>query len=239
MATLAGRANLIASERRFFLIMALAIAATVFLGFGMGFRRSNWEFFSLPIHVHLHGAVFTFWILLYVLQNWLVASGSVRLHRQLGVLGAGVAAVMVVLGITITVMAIQLHRVPFFFPPGIFLVLDVLGILGFGVLTGWAILLRKQADWHKRLMLCGTVLVMSPALGRILPMPLLGKFAALGVFVVMALYVLAGMGYDLKSRGRVHPAYWWGAGVLVITQVLVGPLGFSPPVLRLVADLAA
>lgn len=239
MATIVGRTRVIASERRFFLIMALAIAATVFLGFGMGFRRSNWEFFSLPLQVHLHGAVFTFWILLYVLQNWLVANGMVGIHRQLGVLAAGVAVVMVVLGITTTVMAVQLHRVPFFFPPGVFLVLDVLGILGFGLLTGWAIVLRRRADWHKRLMLCGTILVMSPALGRILPMPLLGAFAALGVFATMGLYVLAGMAYDLKTRGRVHPAYWWGAGVLVVTQALVGPLGFSPPVLRLVERLAA
>lgn len=239
MATVAQRTDLIAGERRFFLVMALAIAGTVVLGFGSDFWRAHDLFFSLPLHVHLHGAVFSGWILLYVLQNWLVASGSVDLHRRLGVLAAFVAAAMVVIGITTTVLAIELHRVPSFFPPGIFLALDVLGVLGFGVLTAWAIVLRRHADWHKRLMLCGTVLVMSPALGRILPMPLLGSFGPLAVFVAMSVYVLAGIAYDLKSRGRVHPAYWWGAGVLVVTQVLVGPVGFSPPVLRLVARMAA
>ncbi len=239
MATIAKRAHLFASERRFFLVMAIAIAGTALFGFGLDFWRFDGLFFSLPFHVHLHGATFTFWILFYVLQNWLVASGSVALHRRLGVLGGIVAALMVVLGITTTVWAIQMHRVPSFFPPGIFLALDVLGILGFGVLTSWAILLRRQADWHKRLMLCGTVLVMSPALGRILPMPLLGPFGPLAVFAAMSVYVLAGMAYDVKRRGRVHPAYWWGASVLIVTQVLVGPIGFSAPVLRVVEQLAA
>jgi len=237
--TVAPQRGVLASERRFFLLMALAIAATVVIGFTMNAARMHWSFLALPPQVHLHAAAFSAWILLYVVQNWLIVRGSLKWHRQLGALGAGIAVVMVVLGIVTTVMAIEQHRVPPFFPPGIFLVLDVLGVIGFGILTAWAIVLRRQAAWHKRLMLCGTILVMSPAIGRILPMPLLGKFAGLGVFAVMALYVIAGMVFDVRSRGRVHSAYWWGGGVLVATQMLIGLLGMSPPVLRLVERLAA
>ncbi|RZL25228.1 MAG: hypothetical protein EOP64_07135 [Sphingomonas sp.] len=234
----AGHADL-ASERRFFLGMAIVIAATVILGFTMNAARMHWTFFALPVQVHLHAAAFLSWIILYVVQNWLIVRGSIKRHRQLGVLGAGIAVTMVVLGIVTTVAAIKQHRVPPFFPPGIFLVLDVLGVIGFGILTAWAIALRKRAAWHKRLMLCGTILVMSPALGRILPMPLLGQFAPLAVFASMAVFVIAGMIFDLRLRGKIHPAYYWGGGVLVVTNVLVGPLGFSPPVLRLVERLAA
>lgn len=231
--------TVLVSERRFFLIMAVAIAATVVFGFTLNAARMHWTFLEQPTQVHLHAAIFSAWVLLYVVQNWLIVRGSITRHRGLGMLGAALAAMMVVVGIVTTVMAIEQHRVPGFFPPGIFLVLDVLGVLGFGILTAWAIVVRKQAAWHKRLMLCGTILVMSPALGRILPMPLLGKFAPLAVFASMAVYVIAGMFFDLRTRGRVHPAYWWGGGVLVVTQILTGPLGFSPPVLRLVAHLAA
>ena len=237
--TAAARYAGLAGERRFFLIMAIAIAVTVISGFTLNAARMHWTLLELPAQVHLHAAVFTAWILLYVVQNWLIVRGSITRHRQLGVLGAGIAAAMVALGIVTTVMAVEQHRVPPFFPPGVFLVLDVLGIVGFGILTAWAIALRKQAAWHKRLMLCGTILVMSPALGRILPMPLLGSYAPLAVFASMAVYVIVGMLFDVRAHGRVHPAYWWGAGVLVVTQMSVGPLGFSPPVLRLVARLAA
>jgi hypothetical protein len=231
--------NVVASERRFFLAMAIAIAATVIFGFTLNAARMHWKFLELPPQVHLHAAAFLAWIILYVVQNWLIVRGSITRHRQLGVLGGVIAVSMVELGIFTTVAAVQQHRVPPFFPPGVFLVLDVLGVIGFGILTAWAIALRKQAAWHKRLMLCGTILVMSPALGRILPMPLLGKFAPLAVFASMAVYVIAGMIFDLRLRGRIHPAYYWGGGVLVVTNVLVGPLGFSPPVLRLVERLAA
>ncbi len=237
--TRATRQDDIASERLFFLIMAIVIAVTVIFGFTVNAARMRWMFFSLPWHVHLHAGVFLSWIMLYVVQNWLIVRGSIARHRQLGMIGAGIAAVMVVLGIVTTVMAIEQHRVPPFFPPGVFLVLDVLGVIGFGVLTAWAIARRRQAAWHKRLMLCGTILVMSPALGRILPMPMLGAFAPLAVFASMAVFVIAGMIYDLRLRGRIHPAYYWGGGVLVVTNGLVGPLGFSPPVLRLVERLAA
>jgi len=231
--------NVLASERRFFLVMAIFIAVTVIFGFTLNAARLHWTFLDMPVQVHLHAVIFTSWILLYVLQNGLIVRGSVTRHRQLGMLGAGIMPVMVVLGIVTTAMAIAQHRVPPFFPPGVFLLVDVLGILGFGLLTGWAIAVRKQAAWHKRLMLCGTILVMSPALGRIPPMPLLGNLGPLAVFASMAAYVIAGMLFDLKSRGRVHPAYWWGGSVLVAAQVLVGILGFSPPVLRLVGRLAA
>ncbi len=231
--------NILASERRFFFGMAIAIALTVIVGFTLNAARMHWTYLELPPQVHWHAGAFLAWIILYVVQNWLIVRGSITRHRQLGMLGAVIAASMVVLGIVTTVAALEQHRVPPFFPPGIFLVLDVLGVIGFGILTAWAIALRKQAAWHKRLMLCGTILVMSPAIGRILPMPLLGKFAPLAVFASMAVYVIAGMIFDLRLRGRIHPAYYWGGGVLVVTNILVGPLGFSPPVLRLVEHLAA
>ena len=233
------RRSVVASERRFFLGMAIAIAVTVIFGFTLNAARMHWTFLELPAQVHLHAAVFSTWIILYVVQNSLIVRGSITRHRQLGMLGAAIAVSMVVLGIVTTVAAVEQHRVPPFFPPGVFLVLDVLGIVGFGILTAWAIALRKQAAWHKRLMLCGTILIMSPALGRILPLPSLGEFAPLAVFASMAVFVIAGMTYDLRLHGRIHPAYYWGGGVLVVANGLVGPLGFSPPVLRLVERLAA
>ncbi|WP_165899562.1 hypothetical protein [Sphingomonas sp. PP-CE-1G-424] len=83
--TLAGTPrNAVASERRFFLGMAIAIAATVILGFTVNAARMHWTFFALPLQVHVHAAAFLSWIILYVVQNWLVVRGSITRHRQLG-----------------------------------------------------------------------------------------------------------------------------------------------------------
>ena len=46
----------------------------------------------------MHGIAFTAWLLLLLVQTSLVAAGRVDLHRRLGLGGAALAAVMVVLG---------------------------------------------------------------------------------------------------------------------------------------------
>lgn len=226
-----------ASDRGFFLTMAIAITLTVVIGFSVSFARPQTAFASAPLHVHLHAAVFSLWIALYLVQNALVARGRFALHRALGLFGAVWVLVMVAVGIHTTVMALTLHRVPPFFPPGVFLVLDVAGVLTFATLTLAAVAVRRDAAWHKRLMLCGTVMVMSPALGRLLPMPLLGPWASWAVSGTMLIYVLVAALYDKTTRGRVHPAYAWGAGAIVLTQLLIAGLGFSPPVLALAERL--
>lgn len=101
-----------ASDRGFFLIMAIAITLTVVIGFSVSFARPQTAFASAPWHVHVHAVVFSLWIALYLVQNVLVTRGSFGLHRALGVFGAGWVLVMVVVGIHTTVMALALHRVP-------------------------------------------------------------------------------------------------------------------------------
>jgi hypothetical protein len=237
MSTVAGRPARAGMDRLFFLAMALAIAATVAVGFGVDVARPEIGFATAPLQVHLHGAVFSLWIAFFVLQSGLIVGGSVALHRRLGWAGAGLATLMVVLGLATTLMALQQHRVPPFFPPGVFLVLDITCIATFGGLTAAAIRLRRSPEWHRRLMLCGTIMVMSPALGRILPMAALGPLATWAVFAGMAVYLGSGMMFDRITRGQVHRAYYWGGGAILLSQALIGTLSFSAPVLGLTAAL--
>ena len=37
-------------------------------------------------------------------------------------------------------------------------------------------------------------------------------------FAATDLFLVAAMGYDLATRGRIHPAYLWGGGLLVVSQ---------------------
>lgn len=238
-ATLAGPWRTARGSRRFFLIMALVIAATVVFGFTLNASRYRFDVSSLPPLVHLHAGIFVAWIVFFVMQSGLVVSGSVSLHRKLGWAGAGLAVAMVVTGIAVTIGCIRRGAVPPFFPPNLFLMVDVLGVLSFFGMTAAAVALRRSPEWHRRLMLCGTIMVMSPAWGRILPMPLLGPCAGWAVFGAMMIYVMAGVLYDLITTRRVHPAYLWGGGAICLTQVLIGPLAFSPPVLAFTASLLA
>lgn len=228
-----------ADERRFFFVMSLVIFATAIAGFGSDILLGRAWFTDFPWQVHVHAVVFTSWIVLYVVQNWLVVDGhNIMLHRRLGWFGAAVATIMVPLGISATVMAVARGSIAGIFPLGLFLVMDIFGILGFAALTFAAIRLRNHAGWHKRLMLCGTVLVIAPGIGRLVgPLPL-GDFTPFALFAAIMLYILIGIAFDLIVLRRIHPAYWWGAGTVALLQILTGPIGFSPPVVAFAEKLA-
>lgn len=219
--------------RRFYLIMALLMAAVFVAGFSTTVPGDFSPSPGLPLLLHIHGAVFTLWVLVFVAQPAFVARGSLKLHRQVGMFGAVLAGAMVVMGLAATFYAVRYHRVPSFFPPSIFLVMNGIGILVFGGLVAGGVALRRKAEWHKRLMLCATVSILGPGLGRLLPMGSFGKAAPLVMFGVIALFAFAGPVVDLIVRKRVHPAYVWGVSAILISMILIGPLAFSPPALAL------
>jgi hypothetical protein len=224
----AGRRPKASVGRRFYLIMSLLMAA-VFVG---GFGQTVPDDFAppgLPLLFQLHGAVFTCWVLVFVAQPAFVARGSMKLHRQVGMAGAWLAGLMVIMGLAATIFAFRYHRVPSFFPPGVFLVMNCLGILVFGGLVAGGIALRRDPEWHKRLMLCATVSILGPGLGRLLPMDSFGAAGPLVLFAVNMLFALAGPVVDLRIRKAIHPAYAWGVGAIVLSTLLIPPLAFSPP----------
>lgn len=220
--------------RPFYLVMSLVMAATIAAGFSQTVPGDFAAHPGLPLLLHLHGMVFTLWVLLFVAQPAFIARGSYRLHRRIGFIGAGLSFAMVIMGLAATLFAIRYHRVPSFFPPGVFLVMNSLGILVFGGLVGAGVLLRRKADWHKRLMLCATVSILGPGLGRFLPMDSFGTMAPLVMFGVIGLYALAGPAYDLITLRRVHPAYVWGVATILISEIAIGPLAFAPPTTALI-----
>lgn len=222
----------------FYLGMSVAIAATVIGGFGSFALRGFVDVGRVPYWVHVHGAVFVSWTLLFVMQNAFAHRGSMALHRRMGWVAVGLATAMVPLGILTVCMAVVLDRVPPFFTPTIFLALSVLELIGFITLLTGAIRLRRSTEWHRRLMLCAMVAIIGPAFGRLLPMPLLGPWGGLAVMSGQMLFVAVGVVHDLASRGRVHPAYAVGAAVILAEGLAVPILAATPPIVWLASALA-
>src|SRR4029450_3359149 len=72
----------------FFVGMAVAAALTVFLGFARTYYlKSAFPTPAFPLLFHVHGALFTAWMLLVVLQASLAASRRIALHRRGGLMG--------------------------------------------------------------------------------------------------------------------------------------------------------
>lgn len=145
---------------------------------------------------------------------------------------------MVPVGLGITVIDTATGRTPPLFRPDFFLAMDSLTILLFGGLAWTAIALRERPDWHKRLMLGATVNIVGPAWGRIIPLPLLGQNGVWLILAVLLGYLAIAMLFDRRLHGRLHPAYFWDAGLLVASFALIYPLRALPPFQALVAALA-
>ena len=213
-------------DERFFLksamIMAIIIAAAFSIQLWMG--RST---FASPVRVHVHAVLFMGWVAIYLMQNSLVAVGRIDLHRKLGWVAAGWMVAMVVSGLVVTVAVVRSGTVPFFIQPLHYLIFDPVAVATFAGLTTAAILLRRRTEWHRRLHFCGMTILIGPAFGRLLPMPLLQPWAWEAAFAVALLFPIAGVRADIKRGGRVHPAWRWGIGAIIGSFALTQAVTYS------------
>jgi hypothetical protein len=206
-------------ERRFYLGMTVAIILTVFAGFAPTYYLKSY-FDGPPLRslVQLHGAMFTLWLLLFLVQTTLVAANRVRLHRRLGMAGGVVAVLMVGLGMATAISGAALgHSPPGSPPPLVFLVIPFTDMLVFSGLVGAGLSFRRRPDVHKRLMLLATIAMLPAAIGRL---PLEVLHSPTGYFGVADFFLVPCVLYDLVARGRPHRATVLGGLVIVASQPL-------------------
>ena len=90
--------------RRFYVGMAIAITITVFAGFSRSYFLKSWYGTpELSRLLHIHGLVFTAWVLFFLSQAVLVATGRTYLHRRMGIGGAVLAALVVIVGTAVAI----------------------------------------------------------------------------------------------------------------------------------------
>ena len=92
--------------------------------------------------------------------------GSRTLHRRLGWLAAAIATAMVLLVAGAAVE--EMRRVPPSPPPPIALALNTFDMVLFTILVSSAIDLRKLSEWHRRLLLSATLVLLGAPILRLL-----------------------------------------------------------------------
>lgn len=214
---------LMRQERQFFFLMSLLLIATAVLGFGY-FQYAGLSTWYSPWWVHVHAFTQMGWLGLFAVQNALVVKGNVALHRKLGQLG-----VLYAIWLTITATAtgyatVATHRIDSPLPQ---LALNWVTVALFAVLFTAAMMNRHRSDWHKRLMLCAVIVLSGPSMARILVM--LGSTTMTSRLLFFLSYIGIGMLFDWRVRGRVHPAYLWGAGAVFVFALAVFGLLYLPP----------
>lgn len=229
MATIPYSVGATRGEARFFFTMACVMSAAIVAGFALNVAMGVSSFHE-PWLVHIHAWVMFGWVALYLTQNALVASGNVALHRRLGWLSAIWLPAMLVLGMLMTRWSIQQHGVPPFLEVNEFLFSNPLLLLLSLGLVAWAVTVRANTGWHRRLMYCAFTILTGPGIGR-LGAPLWFRIEPWGWWVLTGgaaiVFVGIGMLADKRRYGSIHPAWFWGLGLILGVQLMADLMAYS------------
>lgn len=216
------------AEARFSFVSACAMSAIIVGGFSLNIflGRSS---FHVPLIVHLHAVVMMGWIGIYLIQNTLIFTENVALHRRLGWVAIMWMPWVLVVGLLITRHSLQSYGGPPFFDQNQFLISNPLYLVCFFGLTLCAVRVRRNSAWHRRLLFCAFAMLIGPGLGRIVPTPLLIPYAwYLTELLPAVLLPVIGMVADKRIHGRIHPAWSVGIAAVVITQLVADIIAYSP-----------
>src|SRR5712692_5564413 len=208
-------------DRRMYVWFAVFMPIIVLAGFARSYYLKG--FFGFPalpsLLVHLHGIVMTSWVVLFVTQVTLVATGRTRTHQSLGLLGAVLAPLVIVVGVLTAIAGAARGSTPG--PPALqFLAVPLFDMLAFAVLVGTALYLRRRRlDIHKRLMLIAAVNLLAPAIARI-PLHFIETGGPLVFFGLTDVCLLACVAFDTIKNRRLHPAFLWGTLLIIASQPL-------------------
>jgi hypothetical protein len=215
------QARTVNPDRRLYAFASILAALLVVAGFSRTYYLKP-LFGTPPISalVHAHGLVMSLWFILFIAQVRLVAGGRLDLHRRLGWIAAGLAVLLVGLGTVVAISGARAGRSPGP-PPLVFLIFPLSVVFNFSVFTSPAIYWRNRPDIHKRLMLLGSLNLLNPAIARL---PIL-RDGGLGVFIAVNVVIILGCVItDTIRNRRLHPAFGWGAGLLILSFPLRGLL---------------
>lgn len=211
-------------DHYFFSGTAWLMLATVLVGFGPTYYLAGVFNAPLPSRIiHVHGALFSCWMLMLIAQNSLALAGRVDFHRKLGLLGFALACVMVIVGwIAATDRLVRGTA-----PPGVdtyfFYIVPMTDVVIFATLILFAFRARRDPSAHKRIIYIATVALLLAAIARFHVSWLFHKapHAAIASYAFLLLLI----GYDLWSTHRVHRATLWASGFLIFIQQIRLPIG--------------
>jgi len=234
--------NTRSTHSQFFPRMALLMLGLVLASFSMTYFVPMYDGSrSWPPVVHIHG-VFSFaWMLLYVWQARLVATGRVALHRELGLAGIAISALMIPLGVATIVVQAHKRLGLGIEDPFSRSFLTLMGLTTFAVMMTAAIAsVTRHREWHRRFIYAAALVLVQFAGSRLLlHFRGISHFEHL-VLLLPDLFLVALMVHDRRVSGAVHPATLWITAVLVPLHV-VAPFvahsaawaAFAPALLRL------
>jgi hypothetical protein len=216
-------------RNRFPVVVVVALAAVVFLGFARTYYlKFLFETPPLRLIAQVHGALATLWLVLHYTQARLVAAHRVEVHRRLGIFAACVGVLLAVQALSLGIAGVAAGRAPPGRDPLQFLSVPFGTTFMFAAFLVSALLMRRKREWHKRLIFLATLALLVPAAGRFdsLLAPYGVPRRVIAIALTVAFVAWAWMD-DWRKRGRVHPAYVYGGLLLAVSVPLRAWVGMQ------------
>jgi len=215
------------AERIFFGGMAILLCAVVVYGFARTYFLVGMVRAPLPSPIlHFHGAAFTLWMVLYLVQSALISVRRVAWHRSLGTIAFCLPPIMIVLGLIAALDALARGVMIGPLDPSVSLSIPLLGISAFAIVIFAAWRARRKPDAHKRLILLATIGLAQAALGRF-PWDKMGMSPAAGSVTGLGILILLPIAYDLFSLHRIHRSTLWAAPLIFAVGAFAVPIGMT------------
>jgi hypothetical protein len=212
---LTGRGGIV--QRYFYFAMSLLLAGIVVAGFRLTVGDNLFHpKITRPFILWIHGAAFAGWVAFFILQSTLVRVHRVRWHRSIGWFGAGLAAVMVPLGVTTSIIMARFDKAQLHMnDTDAFLSIPFYDMIAFGTCVALAIYWRTKPELHRRLIFIATCSLMDAPFGRFDYI-----FDHNLYFVCLDLLMLLGVARDLLVERHVHKVYQYAMPLLFVGQGL-------------------
>jgi hypothetical protein len=207
--------------------MILVLWTIIVLGFSKTYFLAGMVRAPLPnLLIHLHGAAFTLWMVLLLVQTTLITARKVKIHRTLGLMTFGLAVLMVVLGVLSGIDAMRRGVAPLGLDAQTFFIIPFSDMACFSVLVFYSYRTRLRAELHKRLILIASIALMGAGVAR-WPIQFLQDHPPAQDSVLLAL-LLALAAFDLLQLHRVSKATSLGGIPLFLIHLVRVPLGMTP-----------
>ena len=205
--------------------MAWGCLATGLVGFG-GFYIGVFQngLGSVPVRLHIHGAIMMAWLVLFTVQGSLPGGGRTPTHRQLGRAGLPMFVLVMVSIVSLSINSLVKPMPPVIdeFINSIFSLQVVSFILApaFFVMAMRAVTSDTAA--HRRYLLLMTILLLEAGVFRMTFLP--GISGTPGSSIIpMHLWNLAMAAplvvFDFRTLGRLHRATSLGLGLIVVLKL--------------------
>ena len=211
-------------DHLFFTSMSVVMLLTAFAGFARTYFLAGMFRAPLPsLIIHIHGAAFTAWVVLLVVQTSLVSAGRTDIHRRLGIAGFSLGCLMVILGVLAATDLLVRAAGPAGRDVKAFYIVPLTDMLIFAVCLFFAFRARFNPAAHKRFIYVATTALMIAAIAR-LPFAFLYRKNPVAA-LLSNVFLLILVSYDWWSMRTIQRATLWAGAFLIFVQQVRQPIG--------------